>query len=84
MLFDDKVKFTEKVKKLSQAALTQFVSMVQSLCPKAMRDVSAKKLQVRVDDLDKTSFLKISEFLDSQTSAEEDPLEPPNKIPKFE
>ncbi len=80
--FEEKVKFTEKVKRLSKEALTEFVKMVQTMTPKAMRDVGAKKLQIRVDDIDKAMFSKFTEFLDSQSKKDEI-KEPPNKVPKL-
>ncbi len=87
------MRFTEKVKKLPQPSLAEFVELVQKIVPKAVRDLNPKKLQIRVDDIDKTSFVKLNEFLDTQPlqpsqpqpqKMEDVPLEPPQKIPKLD
>lgn len=80
--FDEKVKLTEKVKRLQPEGLSQFVKMVEELCPKAKSDLDAKRLQIKVDDLDKATFAKLTVLLDSQLGKEEDLREPPNKKPK--
>lgn len=85
--FDEKVKFTEKVKRLTQKALGEFVGMVQKMSAKAVKDISAKKLQIRVDDIDKATFEKLTEFLDAQKAAaiaSEQIQEPPTKIAKLD
>lgn len=79
MPFDDKVKLTEKVKKLKPADLTQFVHMVKEQCPKAVSDLDAKRLQIKVDEIDRATLAKLNVLLDS---AEEDASEPVGKKPK--
>ncbi len=81
MPFDDKVKLTEKVKKLKPADLTQFVNMIRERCPKAVSDLDAKRLQIKVDEIDKETFGKINALLDSRIT-DDDFGEPPNKKPK--
>eukprot|EP00826_Nyctotherus_ovalis_P056945 TRINITY_DN7772_c0_g1_i11.p1 TRINITY_DN7772_c0_g1~~TRINITY_DN7772_c0_g1_i11.p1 ORF type:complete len:117 (-),score=37.50 TRINITY_DN7772_c0_g1_i11:110-460(-) len=68
--FDDKVMFTEKLKKLSLPALAEFVDLIRGMSLRAVKDVNMKKLQIRVDDLDKDSFMKLTEFLDHRLSSE--------------
>ncbi len=76
------MKLTEKVKKLGPEGLAKFVDMVQELCPKAKSDLDAKRLQIKIDDLEKDAFLKISAMLDTLV-AQADPIaEPPNKKAK--
>ena len=83
MAFDEKVKLTEKVKKLKPDTLTQFVNMVKELCPKAVSDLDTKRLQIKVDDIDKETFVKVNALLDSKVAMEEDLSEPPNKKAKM-
>ncbi len=80
--FDEKVKMTEKVKKLKPEDLTQFVHMVQELCPKAVADVDAKRLQIKVDDIEKNAFEKLTKMLDEKIGEEEEVREPNNKRAK--
>ena len=74
---------TEKVKKLKPESLTQFIHMVQDICPKAVCDIDAKRLQIKVDDIDKESFEKLTAMLDSKIDDEEEVREPPNKKAKL-
>ena len=63
---------TEKVKKLKPEDLTQFVHMVQDLCPKAVTDVDAKRLQIKVDDIEKEVFEKLTAMLDGKIGEDEE------------
>ena len=80
--FEEKVRLTEKVKKLKPDDLTNFVHMVQELCPGAVTDLDTKRLQIKVDDIDKSAFTKVSSMLDAKISVDDDLHEPPNKKAK--
>ena len=59
------MKFTEKLKKLSLPALAEFVDLIRGMSLRAVKDLNMKKLQIRVDDLDKETFTRLIEFLDN-------------------
>ena len=63
--FDEKVKFTEKIRRLTVPVLIEFVELARSINSKGIKDLNTKKFQIRVDDLDKESFLRLSQFLDN-------------------
>ena len=54
--FEQKVQFTEKVRRLTNEGLTKLVKQVKSLCPDALEDVDDEKLHIQVDKLDPKSF----------------------------
>ena len=58
---------TDKVKKLDTETLTSFVHEVQKLCPNAVTNVGTKQLRIKVDDIDKESFIKLVEILNNKT-----------------
>mmetsp|Transcript_17466 Transcript_17466/g.29392 ORF Transcript_17466/g.29392 Transcript_17466/m.29392 type:complete len:262 (-) Transcript_17466:44-829(-) len=62
--FEQKVQFTEKVRRLTNEGLTKLVKMVKSLCPDALEDVDDEKLHIQVDKLDKKSFLKLEQLVE--------------------
>lgn len=64
--FEEKVRFTEKVKKLSQEGIAEFVELVQKICAGAVTEINAKKLQIKMNDIDKEAFVRLGEFLDEQ------------------
>ena len=59
------MKITEKLKKLSLPALAEFVDLIRGMSLRPVKDLNMKKLQIRVDDLDKESFTRLIEFLDN-------------------
>jgi hypothetical protein len=60
-----KMEFVDKVKKMSNEALTKMVQHIQTLAPATISDIeSADKIQIRVDDFDKETFTKLTEFVD--------------------
>lgn len=75
---------TEKVKKLKPEDLTEFVHTVQELCPKAVSDLDAKRLQIKVDEIDADSFQKLTALLEAKIGggSEEEIREPPTKRAK--
>ena len=44
--FEDKVGFTEKVRRLTNQGLTRLVTKVKELCKEALEDVDAEKLHI--------------------------------------
>lgn len=59
-----KVKFTEKVRKLTNTGLTRLVTRVKELCKDALEDVDADKLHIQVDKIDNDSFYRLAELVD--------------------
>lgn len=60
-----KMEFVEKVKKLSNEALTKMVQHIQGMAPATISDIDATdKIQIRVDDFDREGFSKLTEFVD--------------------
>ena len=83
--FDDKVKLSERVRKLQNQSLTEFVELVKKFCSKSIKEIHPKKLQIRVNDFDKDTFQKLTEFLDNhKTQTQDEVQEPPRKILKVE
>ena len=54
--FEEKVAFTEKVRRLTNEGLTRLVKKVKEKCKDALEDVDSEKLHIQVDKIDKTSF----------------------------
>ena len=61
---DKKMEFVEKVKKLTNEGLTKMVEHIQSLLPQSISDLENDRIQIKVDDFDKDTFSKVSEFID--------------------
>ena len=57
--FEEKVAFTEKVRRLTNEGLTRLVRKVKELCADALEDVDAEKLHIQVDKIDKRSFTQL-------------------------
>lgn len=64
MAFEEKVAFTEKVRKLDNDGLTRLVKRINKLCKEALEDVDEDKLHIEVDRIDKTSFAQLSTLVD--------------------
>ena len=62
--FEDKVSFTEKVRRLTNQGLTRLVTRVKELCKDALEDVDAEKLHIQVDKIDSESFRKLVDLVD--------------------
>lgn len=77
--FEEKVKMTEKVRKLKPEDLTAYVRAVQEMCPKAVNDVDEKKLQIKVDELDRPVFEKLMDMLSKKVGGDNEEKEPPMK-----
>lgn len=59
-----KYEFIDKVKKLTNEGLTQMVQHIQTLLPQSISDLENDKIQIKVDDFDKETFSKLSEFVE--------------------
>lgn len=53
LTLEEKINLTEKVRKLPNEGLAEFVRTVQKECPAAFEDMDTERIQVRVDYLDK-------------------------------
>ena len=62
--FENKVQFTEKVRRLTNDGLTKLVKNVKSICPDALDDADAEKLYIQVDKLDKASFDQLEKIVE--------------------
>ena len=56
--FDERIKFTDNVRKLTIEQMTSLVKMMQEECPSVLDDLDSDKLQIKVDDIDRISFDK--------------------------
>ena len=87
MPFDDKIKFSDQVKKLSPSLLAEFVELVKQVSAKSIKELSIKKLQLRLNDIDKESFRILFQFVDKHKATskkdKEEMGEPPRKIAKL-
>lgn len=59
-----KYEFIDKVKKLTNEGLTQMVQHIQTLLPASISDLENEKIQIKVDDFDRETFTKITEFVE--------------------
>ena len=60
-----KMEFVEKVKKMSNEALTKMVQHIQTLAPATISDLDQQdKIQIKVDDFDRDTFAKLNDFVD--------------------
>lgn len=58
------MEFVDKVKKLTNEGLTKMVEHIQSLLPQSITDMENDRIQIKVDDFDKDTFSKVSEFIE--------------------
>eukprot|EP01016_Furgasonia_blochmanni_P018387 TRINITY_DN2089_c0_g1_i2.p1 TRINITY_DN2089_c0_g1~~TRINITY_DN2089_c0_g1_i2.p1 ORF type:complete len:260 (+),score=43.15 TRINITY_DN2089_c0_g1_i2:80-859(+) len=63
--YQDKVKLSQKAKKLTQEQLGQVVKIIQEECSNAFKEVEKDRYQILVDNLNKDTFNKIWEYVDS-------------------
>mmetsp|Transcript_31584 Transcript_31584/g.27978 ORF Transcript_31584/g.27978 Transcript_31584/m.27978 type:complete len:200 (+) Transcript_31584:32-631(+) len=61
--FDDRIKFTEHVRKLTIENMTVLVRMIQEQCPNVLEDLDSDKLQIKVNEIDKLNFDKFMDFV---------------------
>lgn len=62
--FEEKVAFTEKVRRLTNEGLTRLVRKIKEICSDALEDVDAEKLHIQVDKIDKRSFGQLTTLVD--------------------
>lgn len=61
---EKKMDFVDKVKKLTNEGLTKMVEHIQGLLPQSITDMENDRIQIKVDDFDKDTFSKVSEFIE--------------------
>jgi len=71
VLFNQKVKFSQKIKKLSQDQLVKVIQIIQDGCPLSLREVTKDKINIKVDDLNAETFAKINSYMEEIFSAED-------------
>ena len=59
-----KLEFVEKVKKLSNEALTKMVQKIQEIQNATITDLDADRIQIRVDEFDKEAFDKVNSYVE--------------------
>ena len=60
--FEERLKFTDNVRKLTIEQMTLLIKMIQEECPSVIDDIDSDKLQIKVDYIDKVSFEKLIDF----------------------
>ena len=58
------MELVDKVKKLTNEGLTQMVQHIQTLIPQSVSDLENDKIQIKIDDFDKETFKKVTEFIE--------------------
>lgn len=61
--FDDRIKFTDYVRKLTIEQMTTLVKMIQETSPSVLEDLDTDKLQIRVNDISKEHFEKYMSYV---------------------
>ena len=77
--FEQKVQFTEKVRRLTNEGLTKLVKQVKSVCPDALEDVDDEKLHIQVDKLDKKAFAQLEALVEENLVKKSQKSEEPAK-----
>jgi hypothetical protein len=62
---DMKLEFVNKIKKLTNAGLTSLVDKVKEIKSQTISELPQEKIQIRVDDFEKTEFLQLVEHVDN-------------------
>lgn len=60
--FDERIKFTDNVRKLKIEEMTKLIKLIQEKCPNVLDDLDSDKLQIKVDDIGKELFEEFMEF----------------------
>jgi hypothetical protein len=68
--FDERIKFTDYVRKLTIEQMTELVKMMQEECPSVIDDMGSDKLQIKVDHIDRANFEKFMDFVKRGVSKE--------------
>ena len=61
--YQEKIRFTDRLKVLKPEELGQLVQKIVEICPLAFREVEGQKAQILVDNMDVFSFKQVVEFL---------------------
>lgn len=61
--FDEKWDVTEQIKKLSHDSLISMVEICRERCPRAVKELEAEKVQITIDDLDRSTFNLLKELV---------------------
>lgn len=59
--YQEKVRFSQRIKTLTQEDLGKIVQMIQAQCPDAFKELEGGKAQILVDNMDLEAFQKINE-----------------------
>ena len=62
---EQKLEFVAKIKKLSNHGLTQMVNKIKEVKAQTISELPEEKIQIRVDDFDKSEFEQINKFVES-------------------
>ena len=65
LTLDEKISLTEKVRKLSNEGLAEFVKLIEKECPSAFEDLDNERVQIRVDYLDRRTNSILNELINS-------------------
>lgn len=66
--FDERIKFTDYVRKLTIEQMTTLVKMIQETSPTVLEDLDTDKLQIKVNDITKDHFEKYMNYVQSWSS----------------
>jgi hypothetical protein len=62
---DMKLDFVNKIKKLGNAGLTSLVDKVKEMKGTSITQLPQEKIQIRIDDFEKTEFLQLQDHIDN-------------------
>jgi hypothetical protein len=63
--YQDRVRFAEKLRKMTPDQLGEVTSMLQRVCPPAFQEVDDEKAQILVDNIDIVSFRELMDMIDN-------------------
>lgn len=66
--FEEKWKFTENVRKLSQPALEKIVEIVNQNCPTAAEKLENEKVKIKLDQVNRETFTLLQSIIDEFNS----------------
>jgi hypothetical protein len=61
--FEEKWEVTEQIKKLTHEALMSMVKICRDNCPRAVKELEGDKVQITIDELDRTTFDLLKEVV---------------------
>lgn len=68
--FDERIKFTDYVRKLTIEQMTTLVKMIQDTSPGVLEDLDTDKLQIKVNDISKDHFEKYMSYVQNWSTKE--------------